>query len=234
MALQRSLDVVANNIANSSTTGFKREAINFDTYVMHPEPTQSLHFVFDRSTYRDAAPGTLQTTGNPLDLAIQGPGYFEVQTAAGTRYTRDGAFQVDSQGQLVTLAGQPVLSDGGQPIIVPDSASNITVSGDGFISAQTGTESSRTELGKLGIVSFANEQQVIPEGGNLFSTAQTPTPITDNVLVQGAIEQSNVRPITEMTSMLQIMRSYEQASNMISQENSRLSDAITKLSQTTS
>jgi flagellar basal-body rod protein FlgF len=124
----------------------------------------------------------------------------------------------------------PVLSDGGQPISIPDEATDITISGDGFITAQVGTGSTRAQLGKLGVVKFDDEQQVMPIGGGLFTTAQTGTPVTNNAVVQGMLEQSNVKPISEMTSLIRIQRAYEQASNMISNENSRLSDALDKLS----
>jgi flagellar hook-basal body protein len=119
IALQRSVDIIANNVANSSTTGFKREGIDFDTLIsnLNNNSGQSIHYVIDKSTYRDTSPGTITSTGNPLDLAIQGPGYFQVQTKAGaTQYTRNGAMHLDNQGQLVTSSGMPVLSDGGQAI----------------------------------------------------------------------------------------------------------------------
>jgi flagellar basal-body rod protein FlgF len=238
MALQRTVDIVANNVANSSTTGFKREGIQFNTLLSQLQSgaanNEGVHFVIDKSTFRDAAPGTMSTTGNPLDVGIQGPGYFQVQTKTGqTQYTRDGAFRTDDQGQLVTSTGQPVLSDGGQPITIPDEASDITVGGDGFITAQVGTGNTRAQLGKIGVVQFADEQQVIPAGNNLFTTAQAAIPSTDSRLMQGVIEESNVQPITEMTNLIQIQRAYEQATNMISQENTRLGNAIDKLSQTT-
>jgi len=234
VALQRSLDVIANNVANSNTTGFKREGIEFDTMLSGLQKGKSINFVFDRATYRDTTPGAISATGNPLDLAIQGAGYFEIQTPQGVQYTRNGAFRTDNQGQIVTSTGMPVLSDGGQAITLPDEATDITISGDGFITAQVGTGSSRAQLGKLGIVKFDNDQQVIPAGYGMFTTTQTPTPVTGNAIVQGSIEESNVKPISEMTSMITIQRAYEQATNLISQENSRLSDAIQKLSEAAS
>jgi flagellar basal-body rod protein FlgF len=236
MALQRTVDIVANNVANSSTTGFKREGIEFGTLMskLNGANGENTSFVIDKSTYRDTSAGAISSTGNPLDLAIQGPGYFQVQTASGaTQYTRNGAFHTDNQGQLVTSTGQPVLSDGGQPILLPDGASDVTISGDGFITAQVGTGSTRAQLGKIGVVSFDNEQQVVPSGGGLFTTTQTGTPVTGNAIVQGAIEQSNVKPISEMTDLIRIQRAYEQATNMITNENARLDQAIDKLSQTT-
>ena len=234
VALQRSVDVVANNIANASTTGFKREGIEFSTMMSNLNAGKPIQLVFDRSTYRDTSAGTISSTGNPLDLAIQGSGYFQVQSTGGaTEYTRDGAFHMDNQGQIVTGANLPVLSDGGAPITLPNDARDITVSGDGFITAQVGTGSARAQLGKIGVVKFENDQAVTPAGNNLYTTSQTPTPVTGNAIVQGAIEQSNVTPVTELTDLIKIQRAYEQAATLISNENTRLSSAIDKLSQIT-
>jgi len=233
MALQRSVDVIANNIANSNTTGFKRQGVQFETYISRPSPRQSTSFVYDRATYRDTTPGTISTTGNPLDLAIQGDGYFQVQTAQGIQYTRDGAFRTDNQGQLVTSTGLPVLSDAGQAITLPEDARDITISGDGTVTAQTGTATSRAQLGKIGIVKFENDVAMVPTNSGLLTTPQLPTQITSNVIVQGAIEDSNVKPVLEITNLIKIQRAYEQATNLVSLENSRLSAAIDKLSQTT-
>jgi flagellar basal-body rod protein FlgF len=234
IALQRSVDVIANNIANSSTTGFKRQGIQFETYVSRPSPKHITNFVFDRATFRDTTPGTTTSTGNPLDLAIQGDGYFQIQTAQGIQYTRDGAFRTDSEGQIVTSNGLPVLSDGAQPITLPEDASDITVSGDGTVTAQTGTSTSRAQLGKISIVKFDNDEALLPTSQSLLTTTQTATPIAGNAIVQGAIEDSNVSPVLEITNLIRIQRAYEQAANLIGQEDSRLRTAIDKLSQTTS
>ncbi len=233
VALQRSVDIVANNIANSSTTGFKRQGIQFETYVSRPSPRQSTSFVYDRATYRDTTPGTTVATGNPLDLAIQGDGYFQVQTPQGIRYTRDGAFRTDGEGQVVTSTGLPVLSDGGQPLTLPEDARNITISGDGTVTAQTGTATSRAQLGKLGVVKFDNDMALSPINGSLLATNQIPVPVTGNAIVQGSIESSNVNPVAEITNLIRIQRAYEQATNLAAQENGRLTTAIDKLSQTT-
>ena len=232
-ALQRAMDIVANNVANVSTSGFKRIGIEFDTLLARPAPNQTLNFVVDRATYRDAATGPIQPTHNPFDVAIQGPGYFQVSTPEGTRYTRVGSFALDPQGQLTTMAGHPVLGDGGQPITIPDTVTDINISGDGFITARTDNGSSLAELGKISVVKFDSEQAMQAQGKGLYSTSQTPTPSTDGSIVQGAIEQSNVQPVIEMTQMIKIMRAYEQTATLIRQENRRLEDAINTLARTT-
>ncbi|HEU0118797.1 MAG TPA: flagellar basal-body rod protein FlgF [Alphaproteobacteria bacterium] len=231
--LQRAMDVVANNVANASTTGYKRIGIEFDTLLQRSTPKQSVNFVVDRATYRDTANGSLETTGNPLDLAIQGEGYFQVQTPSGNRYTRGGSFQLNNQGEIVTASGQRVLDDNGQAIVVPDTSTQLNISGDGFVTARVDNGANLSQLGKIGIVKFANEQQVIPEGGGLYNTTQVSAPAEDSAIMQGTLEQSNVSPVMEMTQMIQIQRAYEQVSNLISQENTRLTGAMTTLSKTT-
>jgi flagellar basal-body rod protein FlgF len=233
MALQRSADVIANNVANSNSTGFKRQGVQFETYLSRPAPKQQTAFVYDRATYRDATQGTISTTGNPLDLAIQGGGYFQVQTPQGVQYTRNGAFRTDNQGQIVSSTGYPLLSDGGQPITLPEDARDITISGDGTVTGKTGNATSRAQLGKIAVVSFENDEVLTPTSGSLLTTTQLPTPVAGNAIVQGAVEDSNVKPVTEITDLIRIQRAYEQASNMIGQENQRLANAIDKLSQTT-
>jgi flagellar basal-body rod protein FlgF len=233
-ALQRAMDIVANNVANSSTTGFKREGIEFDTLLSKPAPGESISFVVDRATYRDASNGPINPTGNSLDLAIQGPGYFEVQNSNGsTSYTRAGAFQISNQGQIVNLAGLPLLGDGGQPITVPDTVTELNVSNDGFISARVDNGANLAQLGKIALATFDSEQGMQSQGNGLYTTTQTPAPAPDSSILQGALEQSNVQPVTEMTSLIRIMQSYQQAANIISQEDSRLNNAITVLSKTT-
>ncbi len=233
-ALQRSMDIVANNVANSSTTGFKREGIEFDTLLAKPAVGQTLNFVVDRATYRDTGTGPIQPTGNQLDLAIQGKGYFQVRSADGTtHYTRSGALRLDAQGNLVTQSGLTVLSDGGAAITLPDTTTDVNVSGDGFISAKIDNGVNLAQLGKIGVVTFANEQDLQAEGNGLYKTSDISAPATDSSVVQGSLEQSNVEPVTEMTEMIKIQRAYEQTSNLITQENTRLTTALSTLSKTT-
>lgn len=233
-AISRSMDIIANNVANSSTNGFKREGIEFDTYVSRPAANKTLNFVVDRATYRDASVGPIKTTGNPLDLAIEGSGYFEVQAPDGTtKYTRAGSFQLNSQGQIVNQSGYPVLSDGNAPITIPDTTRSVTITGDGTVSARVDDGVDLAVIGKVGLANFADEQQMQAQGGGLYTTSQTALPTTDSAtIVQGSLEESNVSPIEEMTAMIRIMRSYEQTSNLITQENQRLDNAISILSKT--
>ena len=233
-ALQQAMDVVSNNVANSSTSGFKRSGISFDSFLSRPEQGQTVNFVVDRGTYRDTSSGPIEKTGNSLDLAIEGNGYFQVKAADGsTRFTRGGAFQLNNQGQITTQGGLPVLNDGGQAFNIPDTATDINISPDGFVTAKTDNGTSLSELGKVSMVKFKDQQALKAEGAGLYSSTETPATDTDSNIIQGALEQSNVKPISEMTEMMKIFRSYEQTNNMITQENLRRSDAITKLAKTT-
>lgn len=233
MALSQAMDVVANNIANASTTGFKREGIAFETLLSRGAITNTKtasNFVYDRTTYRDTGPGPIAGTGNPLDLAIEGDGYFQVQMPDGsTGYTRAGSFQLDTGGQIVTLAGFPLIADGG-PVSIPDTVSQINVSSDGFISARVDNGAALAQLGKINLVKFNNDQALQSAGNGVYTTKEAPQPVTENSAIkQGSLEQSNVEPVTEITNMIRIMRAYEQTSNMISKENERANDAIARL-----
>jgi flagellar basal-body rod protein FlgF len=230
--LTRAMDVVANNIANSNTTGFKRQEMGFESLIDRPanDPMQELVFAVDRGSYRDAGQGPLMTTGNDLDIAIQGAGYFPIQTKNGTRYTRAGSFQLNQEGEIVTVSGDKLLGDGDQPITVPDDATEISIAGDGTVNAVQ--QGNRLELGRVKVVKFDNEQAMQYVGDNQYTTNQQPTQDMDSHLVQGMLEQSNVQSVTEMTHMIAIMRSYQMAVHLVDLDNQRLTNAISRLSKT--
>jgi flagellar basal-body rod protein FlgF len=231
MALAQSMDIVANNIANASTTGFKREGIAFETLLSRGAISNNppANFVFDRSTFRDMGGGPITNTGNPLDLAIEGDGYFQVQLPNGTTgFTRAGTFKLSTDGTIITQSGLPVIGDGGT-VTIPNTVSEINVSGDGYVTARVDNGAALAQLGKIVVMKFDDNQKLQPIGNGVFTTTQQPQPAVDSVIREGAIEQSNVEPVIEITDMIRIMRSYEQASTMISNENQRQTDAITRL-----
>ncbi len=163
----------------------------------------------------------MKGTNNPLDLAISGDGYFAVQAPQGECFTRLGAFQLDNLGQLVTLAGAPVLGAGGAPITVPPSTSTITITRDGTVSADA------VEIGNLRVVGFAEPQALSKDGGGLYDPkGQIPQPATDSEVLQGMIEGSNVKGVVEMTRMIEVVRSYQAAGKMAENEHRRILDAI--------
>jgi flagellar basal-body rod protein FlgF len=235
-SLTRAMDVVANNVANSNTTGFKRQELLFETLINRPTPNvnDTILFGADRGTLRDTAPGTLVTTGNPLDVAIQGQGYFPVQTPNGTRYTRNGSFVLNAQGEIVTPAGEKLLGDGEQAIALPEGSDDIHIGSDGIVTVFNGSDKDAMQIGKIKIIKFANEQQLQPSGNNLYTTTQTPQPIdADSSIVQGVVEQSNVKTVNEITNMISILRSYQQVVHLLDLDHQRQSSAIDRLGKVT-
>ncbi|MDE2373560.1 MAG: flagellar basal-body rod protein FlgF, partial [Hyphomicrobiales bacterium] len=207
MALGRELDIVANNIANIDTTGFKADNAAFSQYLMPgASDTQftgkdrRVSFVEDRASWIDFSPGAVQRTGNPLDVAIDGKGYFTVQTSRGQRYTRNGSFAINPSGQLVTSDGDQVLGTGG-PITFQVTDSHVTISPTGIITVRDGTGATSAQRGQLQIVSFDKPQTLQKDGSSTFmappSVTANPAPAETRV-VQGVLEKSNVHPIAEM------------------------------------
>lgn len=224
--LGQSMDVLANNLANMSTTGFKSESPLFQEY-LQPGPVkgQSISYVRSAGVVRDSSSGDLASTGNPLDVGIDGNGYFQVNTVDGPRYTRNGRFQIDSGRNLVTAQGNQVLNPAGQPITIPQGATSISIGADGSVATETGP------VGKISLTSFANQQDLVAAGNGLYATSANPIPDTVSTMHQGSLESSNVKPIVAMTEMLDIQRSYTAAQNIIEGEDTRLKNAIDKLSK---
>jgi flagellar basal-body rod protein FlgF len=232
MAMMRQMDVVANNLANLSTPAFKGEEMLFSQYLAQTPGSSTLAYVEDAGTVRDLRQGALSKTGNPLDFAIQGSGYFTVQTPLGARYTRNGHFQLDSQGELITSQGYQVLSDSGQPIVLPPNARDFTVATDGTISVSQAGSTAQPILGKLQVVDFASPQAVTPAANGLWVTDQTPQPSTTATVQQGMTEESNVQPVVELTRMLSVSRAASNFKTFLDQEDQRRGNAIDKLSKT--
>lgn len=227
-SLRRAMDIVANNVANVNTTGYKRENIAFDTFLSQPTPKDTFQFAVDSGTYRDPQSGPTMMTGGSLDVAIQGKGYFPVQTAAGIRYTRAGSFQLSAEGDLVTPDGHQVLGDGNQIISFPADAKEILISGDGTITAQSGAGTT-VQVGRLVAAQFADEQSLLPVGDSLYLATQQPETESSTKMIQGAIEQSNVKGIEEMTRMIDVSRTYQMVSRLLEKENQRQLDAVKRL-----
>jgi len=231
MAMQRQMDVVANNMANLSTPAFKGEQMLFSQYLVHPRGSEPLAYAQDAGTLRDLRQGSLSSTGNALDFAIQGSGYFTVQTPLGARYTRNGHLQIDNQGQLITSQGYPVLADSGQPVVLPANTRDVTVAPDGTISVSQAGSTTQPILGKLQVVDFPAPLAVTPSANGLWVTDQTPQPSTATIQ-QGMIEESNVQPVVEITRMLEVSRAAGGFKTFLDQEDQRRGNAIDKLSKT--
>ncbi|MBM3565644.1 MAG: flagellar basal-body rod protein FlgF [Alphaproteobacteria bacterium] len=218
--LRRQMEVIANNIANVNTTGFKGEKMMFVDHVIRSKSgertlPEKFHFTRDVATVRDITDGEIQSTGNALDVAINGAGYFVVQTPEGERYTRNGRFQLDQSGRLVTQQGHAVLSDGGA-ITFGQRDQTIDIAADGTISAESG------RLGKLRVVTFDNEMRLRQSGDTLLRTDDAPRNAEKPRVVQGAIEGSNIKPVIEITHMIEVQRSYESLARFIDREDERV------------
>ncbi len=235
MALARELDVVANNIANVDTAGFKGRTTVFQEYVSptakaetFPRPDQRVSYVWDRGTALNYSQGAVEQTGNPLNVAINGDALFVVKQGGADRYTRDGGFNVNGKGELVTSSGLPVQTDQGT-VTFTDQDSDIRILADGTVaSIQAGQFQTK---GKLKLVTFANKQNLRNEGSNVFSSSDQPTPAKpeETRLQTASVEKSNVKSITEMTRMIEINRNYQAVSNMISNTDTLRRTAISRL-----
>ena len=237
MVLERQMDVVANNVANINTNGFKADRSLFEEFLTsraHEDNFASrdrrISFVQDRGTFKDFAAGNTELTKNPLDVSIDGKAFLVVQTAAGERYTRDGGLQINNQGQLVTASGDAVLGTSG-PIVFQPTDKAINIAPDGNISVVEGTGRTDSVRGKLRLVSFADAQKLVKDGGNLYSAGQgvAAQPDTTSRVNQGFIEKSNVNSVHEMSRMIEITRTYTQISAMLQQQHDLHRTAVEKL-----
>jgi flagellar basal-body rod protein FlgG len=241
-AQQTRLAVISNNLANVNTTGFKRGRAVFEDLLY-----QNVRQVGAQSSQNTQLPsgltlgtgvrivateklfsqGNLVQTNNPLDIAVQGRGFFQVQTPdGGTAYTRSGSFQLDAQGQLVTSSGYAL-----QPAItIPANTQSITIGSDGVVSAQVAGRAAPTQVGRVQLADFLNPAGLQPVGENLFleSTAsgspQTGTPGQSGLgtLVQGSLESSNVNVVEELVNMIEAQRAYEMNSKAIATNDEML------------
>ena len=226
-ALRRQMDVVANNIANMNTTAFKGENMMFVDHVVRSRGGEkalggTVSYVRDVASFRDTREGHFEPTGNKLDVAINGEGYFVVQTPQGERYTRNGRFQKDQSGQIVTQEGFPVLSDGG-PVSIAPNDNKIDINRDGTIVTESGS------LGRLRVVRFQNDQQMQQIGGSLYATTQTAEDVQERRVAQGMLEASNVQPIVELTRMIEVQRSYDGVKSFIDKEDERIKNVVREL-----
>ena len=214
-ALRRQMDVIANNLANLGTAGYRAQDMLFEEHLSERAQMsefrpgdRSLAYVIDRGTLRDFALGPIKSTGNPLDLAIEGDGWFVVESPVGERFTRNGHFQLDAEGNLVTADGHRVLGEGG-PISFDEDEIEIEIAADGTVSTNLG------EKGRLRLAAFEDNERLIAEGASLFATDQEPIEAGNLRVVQGAIEGSNVNQIVELSRMIEVQRSYTSLAQMM-------------------
>ncbi len=227
VALQQQMDLIAQNLANMNTPGYKSENPLFTDYLGGDKAKDKINQVINARSYRDLSPASVTQTYNPLDVAISGDGYFAIASGGGTKYTRDGSFALNAAREIVTANGETVQSDGGGAIVVPQDANKITITATGDVSTEDGI------LAKLKIVNFADQQRMTHVGNNLLdSGGQAETPIEAPRVIQGAVEGSNVNPVLEMTRMTEVTRMFQMAQSMQQTDHDRQRRMIESLSKT--
>ena len=224
--LMREMRVVANNIANSATTGYRQEGLIFSEYIQSGEDQSSVSM--SRANIRNTSheQGALDQTGGTFDFAIEGDGFFKVETPLGERLTRSGAFSSNAEGDLVTMDGYRVLDPGGAPVFVPGDAQTIKVAPDGTLSADGNV------IGQLGLFKPAEDAPLFREDGVMFRVDGDIEETFDAQVLQGFLEGSNVNAIQQVARMVEIQRAYEMGQSFLQAEDERIRNAIKNLIKT--
>lgn len=224
--LLREMRVVANNIANSATTGYRSEGLIFSEYVQTAPGQESLSM--SRANIRNTSmeQGQLTKTGGTFDFAIEGDAYFMIETPQGERLTRSGVFSPNAAGDLVTMDGYRVLDAGRAPVFVPGTAETINVGADGTVTADGNT------IGQIGLFKPVDAHTMTREDGVMFRVDGDIEDAETATMVQGYKEGSNVNAILEVSRMIEIQRAYEMGQSFLETEDKRIRSAITNLIKT--
>jgi flagellar basal-body rod protein FlgF len=225
--LQRRMDVAANNLANVATSGFKADALVLEeadgTNAHAEEDPRQIRFVRDMGIIHQMDQGPIAMTGNPLDVALEGAGFIMVEGPNGPQFSRDGAFTLTGDGRLVTSDGHAVLSSGGAPIVLDPQGDTPSIGRDGAIRV------AGVEAGRIGVVSFAAPGALSKVGDNLWDAQGQAPGEFEGVVLQGALEGSNVRPVVELTRLIEISRAYQSAAKIVSGADDLRQRAIERL-----
>lgn len=227
VGLVRELQVVANNVANSVTTGYRQEGLVFSEFVKDAE-----HGDRDLSLTRASArnisleQGSLNQTDGRFDLAIEGEGFFQVETDLGPRLTRAGSFSTNANGALLTPAGDRVLDEAGAPVFVPPDQP-VNIASDGTISADG------QPLGRVGLFLPADPYDLHREDGVLFRVDGPVDPVANPRILQGFLEGSNVNPVQQIARLVEIQRAYEMGQSFLDAEDQRIRESVKTLVRTT-
>lgn len=220
--LMREMQVVANNIANLSTNGFRREGMVFSEHVARMAEGPSLSMANGNARHVDLSQATISKTGGTFDFAIQGDGFFLVETPDGERLTRAGSFTPSPAGELVTPDGYRLLDQGGAPVFVPPGAGAVALSQDGTLSANG------APLARVGLWQPADPLSLQHQAGTLFSAAAL-EPVEGGIVMQGYLEDSNVEPVSEIARMIEVQRAYEMGQTFMDREDQRMRSVIDTL-----
>lgn len=221
--LMREMRIVANNIANAATTGYRQEGLIFSEYVQSAPDQSSLSMSEARVRNTSMDQGSLTQTNGGFDFAIEGDGFFLVETPRGERLTRAGSFATNADGDLVTPDGYRVLDAGGAPVFVPPDAADISVSSDGTLSVDGRL------LGQIGLVRPTDPLAMVREDGVMFRADDGFEPAEDARVLQGFVEGSNVNPILQIARMIDIQRAYEMGQSFLETEDQRIRNAAKTL-----
>jgi flagellar basal-body rod protein FlgF len=218
--LLRELQVVANNIANAATTGYRQEGLIFSEFVKRTEGGPSLSMARGNVRMTSMLQGPLTPTGGMLDLAIEGEGFFLIETPSGERLTRAGNFTLSAQGDLVTPDGFRVLDAGGAPVFIPPDATGIGLSPDGTLS------DNGRPLAQIGLVRPVDSFDMIREDGVMFRADGGFEPVEEGRVLQGFLEGANVDPIGQVARMIEVQRAYEMGQSFLDSEHERVTSAL--------
>jgi len=222
--LLREMQLVANNIANISTTGFRKEGLLFSEHVYALENGQpSLSMASANVAITNQIQGPLAQTGNGFDFAIEGPGFFLIETPQGDQLTRAGNFTPNQAGELVTDDGFRLLDNGGAPIFIPPDASNISVAADGTLSAEG------RPLAQIGVYLPTDGSNISRQNGVRFSTDGGVEPVEGSIIMQGFLENSNVNAVSEIARMIEVQRAYELGQKLLDKEDERIRGVLQAL-----
>jgi flagellar basal-body rod protein FlgF len=218
--LMREMQVVANNIANAATTGFRQEGLVFSEHVRAVENGPSLSMAGAAVHNTSMIQGTLTQTGGRLDLAVEGDGFFLIETPKGERLTRAGSFSSNGEGDLVTNDGFRVLDAGGAPVFIPPDATDLAVAADGTVS------SNGKPLTQIGLFVPSDPLGMIREDGVMFRSEAGVEPTETARILQGFLESSNVNAIDQVSRMIEVQRAYELGQSFLDAENERQREAL--------
>ncbi|WP_412564981.1 flagellar hook-basal body complex protein [Thalassobius sp. MITS945101] len=219
------MQVIANNIANMATTGFRQEGLIFAEHVARLAPQDGLSMATASVPNTSAQQGALTQTNGSFDLAIEGPGYFLVETPLGPRMTRAGAFVPSATGELMTPDGYLLLDTGETPVFVPPGARSYHIAPDGTLSADG------APTGQIGVFQPLDPLGLRREDGVMFASDGGFDPVLDPRMVQGFLEQSNVDPISQIARMIEVQRAYEMGQNFLKSEDERIRRALEAMSR---
>lgn len=227
VVLRENMDIIAQNVANINTPGYRGQNMIFSEYIEDPRyMKEDMSLVLDYGQYQVTDPGSMKETGAPLDIALVGNGFLGIQTPEGIQYTRAGNLTMDAEGIVRNARGFAVADTGGGDLVIPPNAKEIRIDQKGVITTEQGI------VGQLQISEFNNYQRLDPQGNGLYATTEAPIEAENTAVKQGYIEGSNVQAVVEMTRMIDVHREYQMVQNIMQSEHERLRTSAQRLGKT--